>query len=693
MIDHFKTILDFMCKNDNIFIIEGKMNIKKLAYLFSFASIKTRVNTMVMVLIVGLLFLSIFANLNINKIAEQADTLNTINHKGLQLISDLRITTAEQEHLFQTNQGGNENEFAKKGAYIEALAAEIADYLELPEHQEDFAKYKQTQNEYTKAGSAFLQRRATGEVEQNLPAEVKASKIQRDEALSKIISDFDELGEEKINEIKAIPHLFLIENIASTSFLVIFIGGLSLFIASLVSSQIVESSKLMGRIAKGNLNEEVMHTEFKDEIGVIAQSIDFFRKELLKTEELKSEQEAFREKSLRDQRKSLNNMASQIEENLETSSNDVNNYAINVIKSANKLSDSSSTVNNYVAEVNDLGETSLMDIQSVSAAVEELSVSNNEIVGQLNKVNEVIMQTVTNNTQTQETVSELVESIESINKFTTFISDIAKNTNLLALNATIESARAGEAGKGFGVVANEVKGLASQTAKLTEEISSQLQALTDKMSNAQNATNAIGESINEINSLSTEITQSIGAQSEATAEIASRIVNTTDATRSIVQKIGNVKNEANITTESSEEIIGVIAEMQNKIKNMKTSLNKTLRTASPEVNRRKDERFTTNASCHICQGDKSFDAKLIDITTKGVGVEVPEGYEIQKDHTTKIEISGYSGQLSAQCVECKDGRASLVIDFPDEKRKELFEDFVIDLAQKASTKQPELKAA
>ena len=505
-------------------------------------------------------------------------------------------------------------------------------------------------------------------------------------------SYFDEEASHAVEEALSSSRNFLFYFFVSITVLVVAYSVISTAVTVNFSGRVKALIAQIKEIANGKLQTTVDAVNAKDEIGTIAKSIEYFREELVKAEKLKEEQEEFREKAEKEQKLSLNNMASQIEENLATSSNDVSNYAVNVIQSADKLSESSNAVNSYVTEVNDLSETSLMDIQSVSAAVEELSVSNNEIVGQLNKINEVITQTVDNNSQTQETVNDLVSSIESINKFTTFISDIAENTNLLALNATIESARAGEAGKGFAVVANEVKGLASQTAKLTEEISSQLQALTDKMSNAQGATNAIGENVNEINSLSSEITESIKAQSEATAEIAGRIVTTTDATKSIVQKIGNVKNETNVTSENSKQITEVIAEMQNKITHMTISLNKTLRTATPEVNRRDDERFKTNASCKVFQGNKSFDSKLIDVTTQGVGIEIPEGCDLQKDHI-KIEIAGYAGQLSANCVESKNGRASLVFDFPDKKSEELFEDFVIDLAQNASTKQPELKAA
>jgi methyl-accepting chemotaxis protein len=166
---------------------------------------------------------------------------------------------------------------------------------------------------------------------------------------------------------------------------------------------------------------------------------------------------------------------------------------------------------------------------TVATASEELSASANEIGRQIiesNRVTEIAVQGVRNS---QSRVNELVAAAEKIGNVTKMISDIASQTNLLALNATIEAARAGEAGKGFAVVAAEVKSLANQTSKATDEIAQQIKAMQDSSQATATAIDEIGKIISQVSEISTSISGAVEEQAAATREVSSNIVGVTTA--------------------------------------------------------------------------------------------------------------------------------------------------------------------
>ncbi|MEM9039136.1 MAG: methyl-accepting chemotaxis protein, partial [Actinomycetota bacterium] len=147
----------------------------------------------------------------------------------------------------------------------------------------------------------------------------------------------------------------------------------------------------------------------------------------------------------------------------------------------------------------------------------------------------------------------LGESSVEIGNVIKVINSIAEQTNLLALNATIEAARAGEAGKGFAVVANEVKELANQTAQATEEISARIQGIQSDTTNAVEANEQIGETIERINEISATIAAAVEEQSVTTTEIGRSVEEAAMGTQEIARSIGDVAGAAEDTRQSTSE--------------------------------------------------------------------------------------------------------------------------------------------
>ncbi len=200
---------------------------------------------------------------------------------------------------------------------------------------------------------------------------------------------------------------------------------------------------------------------------------------------------------------------------------------------------------------------------TVAAATEELSVSVNEISGQVANSVKIVSEAVEEAKKTEELVNGLVEAASKIGEVTALISDIADQTNLLALNATIEAARAGEAGKGFAVVATEVKSLAAETAKATEEIEAQIGGIQDVSRSTADAIQNITQVINKVSEISATISGAVEEQSAATKEVSANI--------------GGVQTAANETGQSSNTMLEVAQDLSQRSEDLQTRVSDFLK--------------------------------------------------------------------------------------------------------------------
>lgn len=217
------------------------------------------------------------------------------------------------------------------------------------------------------------------------------------------------------------------------------------------------------------------------------------------------------------------------------------------------------------------------NVSTVASAAEEMGASIKEIAKNANEAARVATSAVKVAQTTNETVAKLGSSSAEIGNVIKVITSIAQQTNLLALNATIEAARAGEAGKGFAVVANEVKELAKQTAKATEDISRKIEAIQTDTKGAVQAIGEIGKIINQINDYQTTIASAVEQQTATTAEISRNVAEAARGSNEIANNITGVAEAARSTTEgatntqaSADELARLATSMQQLVSGLKS---------------------------------------------------------------------------------------------------------------------------
>ena len=218
------------------------------------------------------------------------------------------------------------------------------------------------------------------------------------------------------------------------------------------------------------------------------------------------------------------------------------------------------------------------NLQTVATGAEEMGASIKEIAKNASEAAKIATSAVKVAENTTATVSKLGDSSTEIGQVIKVITSIAQQTNLLALNATIEAARAGEAGKGFAVVANEVKELAKETAKATEDISRKIEAIQTDTKAAVAAIASISEVINQVNGISNTIATAVEEQNATTNEMARNVSEAAHGSGEITSNIGGVAEAAESTTrgaadtqKASEQLVGTAAELRRLVAQFKIS--------------------------------------------------------------------------------------------------------------------------
>jgi methyl-accepting chemotaxis protein len=317
----------------------------------------------------------------------------------------------------------------------------------------------------------------------------------------------------------------------------------------------------MTMLAGGDVGVEIPARENTDEIGEMAKAVQVFKDTMVETEHLRAEQEEQKRRSEEQQHQAMLAMADSFEMAVGDIVRGVSVRATELQATAQSMSATAEETERQSTAVAAASEQASTNVQTVASAAEELSSSIAEIGRQVASSSDITARAVEDTRRTNEQIQGLAEAAQSIGDVIKLISDIASQTDLLALNATIEAARAGDAGKGFAVVAAEVKSLANQTAKATEEIRGKIAEMQVATSRSVDAVQEIGQTIARINEIATTIASAVEEQGAATQEIARNVQQASAGTTEVSTNIVGVTKAANDTGVASTQVLGTAGEL------------------------------------------------------------------------------------------------------------------------------------
>jgi methyl-accepting chemotaxis protein len=354
--------------------------------------------------------------------------------------------------------------------------------------------------------------------------------------------------------------------------------GSAMFASLTIAKPIRRIGEVLMELANGNKGINIPYAERGDEVGDTARAARTFKDNLLRMEQMEATQKEAEERVTEERRAAMYMLADEFEAAVGKIVESVSSDAIGLEKAAGTLTATAETTQQLSGIVASTAEEASANVHSVATSTEELAASINEIGRQVHESSQIAGDAVKQAEKTDARINQLSQAAQRIGAVVKLITAIAEQTNLLALNATIEAARAGEAGKGFAVVAQEVKALANQTAKATDEISAQISGMQAATRESVSAIKEIGETIDRVSAIASTIAAAVEEQGAAMQDIARNVQQAAEGTAQVASNIAEVSRGAGETGAASAQVLSSAQSLSTESNRLKAEVAKFLET-------------------------------------------------------------------------------------------------------------------
>jgi methyl-accepting chemotaxis protein len=342
-----------------------------------------------------------------------------------------------------------------------------------------------------------------------------------------------------------------------------------------ITQPVIAMTTTMTRLAAGDTSVSIPAQDNRDEIGTMAKAVAIFKDNAVARERLEAEQA--QERNAREERaRRVDAMIASFDREVATALEAVGGAAGAMQATSQAMSATAEETSRQATAVAAASEQASANVQTVASAAEELAASIREISRRMSEAHTVTTDATGQAEGTRTSVRGLAEAAQRIGDVVDLINSIAAQTNLLALNATIEAARAGDAGKGFAVVAGEVKALAGQTARATDEISNQINTVRTEIGGTVQAMEGIVATIGRINEIAASVAAAIEEQDAATREIARNVDQAAVGTQEVSSNIAGVTRAAHDTGAASGQVLQSAGQLSRQAEDIRRSVDSFL---------------------------------------------------------------------------------------------------------------------